>query len=138
MAQVLNATVSSAEDTRQTEGTHSGAHWGSGTLEHCLLYIQRALATSWLGWRRLGTGGTDNQTHRVHITVGHAGALSTVSTEGTDNQSDWVHTVGRCQLYIQRAQTTSQTRGTQWGTLEQRAQTTRDYGPTALQLPNKV
>ena len=36
-----------------------------GTLGYCLLYIQRALASSWCGGR-LGTEGTDNQTDREH------------------------------------------------------------------------
>ena len=57
-------------------------------LRHCILYIQRALATSW-GEGRLGTEGTDNQ-----------------------SQS----TLGYCELYTQRAQTTSQT-GAHWDTV---------------------
>ena len=61
---------------------------------------------------------------------------STEQSEGTDNQKDrdtqW-GTLGHCQLYIQWAQTTSQT-GAHWGTYcllyIQRAQITSQIGDT--------
>ena len=74
-----------------------------GTLGHCLLYIQRALATRLVG-RRLSTEGTDNHTDR-----GTHGGAHTVG------HTCWA-TLGQYQLYIQRAETTSQI-GAQWGTV---------------------
>ena len=105
---------------------------------HCQLYIQRAPTASQTGAHSGYTGalstahseGTDNQSVRVH-TVGTLGQ-SAVHSEGTDNQTGRGHTLcdtlGHCQLYIQRAQTTSQTGGTQWGTVIQRAQATSQSG----------
>ena len=96
----------------------SAGHWQpvrQGTVGHCLLYIQRTLATSQgRGSTHTGTyWGTVNLcTQRAVDDVGslvrqapqtgahcqlgtgtHSGALSTVHAEGTDNQSDKGQTV---------------------------------------------
>ena len=95
--------------TVHTKGTDN--HSNRDTMGRCLLYIQRALATS-----HLGTEGTDNQTGKGRTKWGaHSGALSTVHNEGTDNQSDRC-TLGHCLLNIQRELATSQT-GEHWGTV---------------------
>ena len=82
-----------AWSTVHTEGTDNKSD--RGTLWHCLQYIHRALATR-RGWGRVVTEGTYNQTDRGH--------------------TQW-DTLGYCHLNIQRAQTTSQTGGRQWGTI---------------------
>ena len=76
----------------------------------------------------LGTEGTDNQTGRGGIHSGNTAhtesrdnqlngdPLRHCLTEGIDNQTDKGHTVGHCQLHIQRVQTTNQTWG-HWGTV---------------------
>ena len=61
----------------------------------------------------VGGGGWTQRAQRAQITrqtwthtVGHTGVMSAVHTEGTDNQSGR-GPLGNCQLYIQRALTTS-------------------------------
>ena len=77
----------------------------------------------------LSTVYTEGQTEAHWSTVyctyrGHwlpAGVGGRLGTDGIDTQTDREHThwgtLGHCQLYIQRAQTTSQTGGTQWSTV---------------------
>ena len=109
--------------TVHTEGTDNQTD--RDTLGHCICYLQRALATS-RGWGGLGTEGRDNQTDRGilgYCLLYIERALTTncgerrQGPEGKDNQTDREHrqwsTLGHwthlecCQLYIQRAQTTS-------------------------------
>ena len=110
-------------------------HTQLGTLGHWGLSVPH-----WGGVNCIDRG------HIQAIRQGPTVALSTVHAEGTGNQrlrldtedtdtestgnhptgGGWAQTtrqgeriVGHCQLYIQRAQTTSQTGGTHWGTLGQ-------------------
>ena len=87
--------------TVHTEGTDNQSD--SVPLGHCLLYIQRALATSW-GEGRLDKEGTNNQI--VHTEWGRLGHCQldiqrthttscgeeTLGTESTYNQTDMGHT----------------------------------------------
>ena len=71
-AQITRQTWGHTGSTVHTERTDNQSN--RSPLRHCLLYIQRVLATS-LGEGRLGTEGTDNQRDRGYTQWKHWGTF---------------------------------------------------------------
>ena len=102
-----------------TEGTYNRTDMGTHSRAHCgtvnCTYRGHKQPIRWANW------GIVYYTYRGHWQTSQVGRR--LGTEGTYNQSDRRHTAGHTgavmQLYIQRAQITSQSGGTQWDTLGQ-------------------